>query len=81
MLIPALDEKIFSLRDGEVSDPVWTKEGVYILKMLKRTLPVYSPVERSKDQITGLLYEQKREEKYNEWMKKLWERSSVKIVQ
>ena len=27
----------FSLKEGEISDPVWVNEGAYILRLLKRT--------------------------------------------
>jgi len=32
-MISVLDNKIFSLKEGEVSEPLWTKDGVYILKI------------------------------------------------
>ena len=80
-LIPALDERIFSLKEGEISGPVWTRDGVYILKAAKITRPVYTPPEASRDQIFERLYERKREERFNDWMKRLWERSSITIRQ
>ena len=80
-LIPALNERIFSLKEGEVSRPVWTKDGVYILKAVKISKPVYTPLEKIRDQIHAKVSEQRREEKYNEWMKQLWEKSSITIRQ
>jgi parvulin-like peptidyl-prolyl isomerase len=80
-LIPVLDRKIFSMKEGEVSEPVWTKEGVYILKVAKRTGEVYTPLGKVKDELYAKAYEEKREEAFNLWMKKLWEKSSVKILQ
>ncbi len=81
MLIPALDKKIFSLKEGEVSEPVWTKDGAYILTVAKRTGASYAPLEAVKEQIREKVYEQKREEKYNEWLKGLWDNASVTIRQ
>lgn len=80
-LIPVLDEKIFSMKTGEVSEPIWTKDGVYILKIAKRTAAVYTPLDRVKTELQAKAYEEKREEAFNLWMKKLWERSSIKILQ
>jgi len=80
-LIPALEEKIFSMKEGDVSGPVWTKDGVYILKVVKRIMPAYAPPAKVRDQIYAKVYEQQREQKLNEWMKRLWERSSVTIRQ
>lgn len=81
MLIPVLDKKIFSLKEGEVSEPVWTKDGAYILTVVKRTGASYTPLEAVKEQIYEKVYEQKREEKYYEWMKGLWDNASVTIRQ
>jgi parvulin-like peptidyl-prolyl isomerase len=81
MLISTLDEKIFSLKEGEVSEPVWTKDGAYILKVFKITGPRYTPLEMVKEQIHERVYEQRREEKYNEWLKRLWDNASVSILQ
>ncbi len=80
-LIPALEDKIFSMKEGEVSGPVWTKEGVYILKLVKRNMPSYIPQAKVRDQIYAKVYEQQKEQKFNEWMKRLWEKSSVTIRQ
>ncbi len=80
-MIPALDKKIFSMKEGEVSEPVWTKDGVYILKIEKRTPVMYTPMDKVKDELYAKAYEEKREEAFNDWMKKLWERSSIKILQ
>lgn len=80
-MISVLDEKIFSMKEGEVSEPIWTKDGVYILKIAKRTQAVYTAFEKVKDELYAKAYEEKREETFNAWMKKIWERSSVKILQ
>ncbi len=80
-MIPVLDEKIFTLKEGEVSEPIWTKDGVYILKIAKRTQAVYTSFEKVKDELYGKAYEEKREETFNAWMKNIWERSSIKILQ
>ncbi len=81
MLIPVLDEKIFSLKEGEVSEPVWTKDGAYILKVFKITGPRYAPLETVKEKIRERIYEQRRDEKYNEWIKRLWDHASVTMRQ
>ncbi len=81
MLIPVLDEEVFTLKEGEVSEPVWTKDGAYILKVIKITEPRYMPFETVKEQIRERVYEQKREEKYNAWMKGLWVNASVTMLQ
>jgi peptidyl-prolyl cis-trans isomerase SurA len=78
-LITELNMTISSLKEGEVSDPVWTKEGVYVLKMIKKINVSYIPLSQTREHIYKTLYQQKRENKYNEWLKALWEKSSVTI--
>lgn len=80
-LIPVLDEKIFSMKEGDVSEPVWTKDGVYILKIVKRTEVMYTPFEAVREKVYSKVYEEKREELLSIWMKQLWEKSSIEIPQ
>jgi hypothetical protein len=78
-LIGELDISISSLDVGEVSKPVWTKEGVYIVKLVDRIKASFIPLNQAKEQIHSALYQQKRERKFNEWLRALWEKSSVTI--
>lgn len=80
-LVPPLDRKLSGMKEGEISDPVWVREGVYILRLEKRTRETYFPVEDVKDDIGAVLFRQKREEGYDELLKSLWGKSSVKINQ
>jgi parvulin-like peptidyl-prolyl isomerase len=80
-LIPLLDKKAFSLKAGEISDPVWVSEGVYILQLMNKTGESYKSFEEMKGEIQNNLYRQKREKLFNEWIKALWEKSSVVINQ
>jgi peptidyl-prolyl cis-trans isomerase SurA len=78
-LIPSLERKISEMKEGEVSEPVWSKEGVYILKLIKRTRGTFTPLDKVRDRIYSILYKQKKEEKFNQWMKSLWGKSLIKI--
>ena len=78
-LIGELNQTLFSLKEGEVSPPVWVKEGVYILKIISKIKTTYIPLSQTSEQIYETLYHQKREVGFNEWLKLLWEKSSVTI--
>jgi parvulin-like peptidyl-prolyl isomerase len=78
-LIPPLDRVAFSLKDGEVSDPVWVSDGAYILQVAHKNGESFQPFEAVKEDIYSRLFQQKREKLYTEWIKKIWEKSSVKI--
>lgn len=76
-LIPPLDNKAFSMKKEEISEPIWVKEGVYILQLINKSSEGFKTFEEVKGKIHNYLYEQKREKLFNEWIKTLWERSSV----
>lgn len=80
-LIPTLDRKAFVMNKGEISDPIWVGNGVFILQLVERTGEAYKTVEEVRGTIHGILFKQKREKVFNDWIKALWERSSVKIFQ
>lgn len=80
-LIPAFEKGILALKEGEISDPVWTKEGVYILCLSKEVNESFTPIEKIKESIYSILLQHKKKEKFNEWMKKLWGNSTIKIKQ
>ena len=78
-LIPPLDQVAFSLKEGEISDPVWVSEGAYILTVAHKNSASFLPFEAVKEDIYNRLFHQKREKLLTEWTKKIWEKSSVKI--
>ena len=78
-LIPLLDKKIFSMNVGETSEPIWLREGVYILKVVKKTSDIYKPVGEVREEIRAYLSEEKREALLHAWIKTLWERTSIRI--
>ncbi len=79
-LIPPLDDKAFSMKKGEISEPIWVSEGVYILQLVNKIPESFKPIEEVREDIFKHLYEQKRERLFNEWMKTLWERASITII-
>ena len=78
-LIPPLDNQAFSMNEGEISDPIWAGEGVYILQITGKSGETFRTFDEVKEEIYGTLYRQKRDKAYNEWIKALWEKSSVTI--
>jgi len=80
-LISPLNDKVFSLKVGEISDPVWVSEGVYILKLVGKSPETFKKIEEASPEIRDYLYKKKREKLYNEWINTLWERSAVTIKQ
>lgn len=78
-LIPLLDEKVFSMKAGEVSEPLWVRDGVYILKLEGKIGGTIRPLKEVGAEIGRYLRGQKKERLFNEWMKTLWEKASIKV--
>ncbi len=78
-LVPALEDTLNAMKDGEVSDPVWVKEGVYILKLIRRIPASFLLLSEVRSTIESTLLNERREKKYNEWVRSLWERSAISI--
>lgn len=78
-LIAPIENKAFSMRKGEISNPVWVKEGVYILKLINKTDDSFKTVEEIREEIYKHLYKQKREKLLMEWLSTLWGRASITI--
>jgi parvulin-like peptidyl-prolyl isomerase len=67
------------MKNGEISEPIWVSEGVYILQLINKTNESFKSIEDVKEEIRSYLYDQEKEKLFNTWMKELWERASVKI--
>lgn len=78
-LIPQLDKKVFSMNVGETSEPLWLKEGVYILKVVNKTPDTFKPMGEVREGIRAYLSEQKRDALLHVWIKSLWEKASIRI--
>ncbi|MBI5189036.1 MAG: peptidylprolyl isomerase [Nitrospirae bacterium] len=79
MVLP-LGNNAFSMKKGEISEPIWVREGVYILNLINKTEEVFDLLDNVREEIRMYLYAQKREKLFNEWMKTLWEKTSIKII-
>ncbi len=78
-LNPALDSRAFSMKKGETSGPIWVRDGVYIFKVISKTKESFKPVKDVHKEIYRQIYEQKTTNNFNEWVRTLWEKTSVKI--
>ncbi len=79
-LIPPLDQKAFSMKEGEISEPIWVGRGVFILKLERRIPETFKPLEEVKTSIFDALYRGKRERIFNDWIASLWERSVIQFT-
>jgi len=77
-LVAELDTRISSMKAGDISGPVWLREGVYIIKLEERVVEM-PPLSEVRQEIATRLAAEKRAEAYREWVRKLWEAASITI--
>jgi len=78
-IIPSLGRKAFSMKKGQISEPIWVSDGAYILYLVDKTDESFKPLGEVSEGIKGQLSNQKKERLFNEWMRTLWEKASVTI--
>lgn len=78
-LLNPLNDIAFSLKEGEISNPIWTGEGAYIIRVARKLEATYQPLEDVRTQIFKILYDNRRAELLNGWLKRLWEGASISM--
>lgn len=78
-LAPALDEAVFALSEGEVSEPVSGRGGLHVLQAVERTEPTVQSFEEVIDQIRRREEARIYDKRYQEFMEELEEASYVRI--
>jgi len=76
-----LDRVVFSLKPGEVSEPVQTTEGFHVLRVDEVIDAEYRPIDDVKAEIREKLYGEALEQRYQDWLKRdLQERHQVEVL-
>lgn len=78
-MAPELERVAFSMKSGEISDPIWTAGGIHILKIEERLESKYRPLEEVGEEIKKVLTEKEVENRYREWIGSLRVNSFIEI--
>lgn len=78
-LIEPLDNAVFSLSEGAVSQVIDSPRGVHLLKVDKREDAGAVPLDEVRLQIEPILRQQAAQERYETWLNDLRKRSRVRI--
>ena len=78
-MLPAIENAVFGLAEGEVSKPVETDNGIFLFKLIEKVPPRTLSLEEVKDQIYNLLFQEKFKARYKEWVAKLKAKAYVEI--
>ena len=79
-LLPELDQALFSLPVGSVSEPIQTRLGFHLLKVQERRAATELPVTEANQTVTRQLYQQKFEEAMKRWLDELKSRAYIQIL-
>lgn len=78
-LLPQIEQAIASLQPGQLSEPVETAQGFHILRLDEKKPPQFRPFAEVKDEIQGLVHQQKSEDVYQVWMAELKDKAFIEV--
>jgi peptidyl-prolyl cis-trans isomerase SurA len=79
-LFQALDEVAFALPPGQISDPVVTPRGVFVLRVVERIEPTPPPFEEVEDRVRQAVLQEKLGLAREQWVVQARRRTGVKVL-
>jgi peptidyl-prolyl cis-trans isomerase C len=79
-MVPAFDEAAFKLKPGEISDVVTTQFGYHIIKVTDHKDASTVPLEQVSDRVKQFLSGQKKQEKADQFITGLKEKSKIEVL-
>jgi peptidyl-prolyl cis-trans isomerase SurA len=78
-MVPAFERVAFSLKVGEVSDPVRTNFGWHVVKVEERRAADVPPFDKVKDELEGRLRQEKLLKYTDQYVQELRQKASVEV--
>jgi peptidyl-prolyl cis-trans isomerase SurA len=79
VMVPAFDKVAFSLKPGEVSDPIRTNFGWHVLKVEERRAVGVAPYEELRPKLELQLRQQKTEKFVDQYVQELRKKASIEV--
>lgn len=80
-MLPEIEDAVFKLDVGEVSTVVEVADGYYIFKVLAKLPKELAELDEVKDAIYNKIFQQKYQQKFNEWLEKIRKDAFIEIKQ
>lgn len=78
-MIPEIDAVLFSLKQGEVSQVIESPLGYHLFRVEEKKDKFKKTFEEARDEIYNVLFMQKSQERFQEWMKELKRNAYISI--
>jgi peptidyl-prolyl cis-trans isomerase C len=79
-MVPAFEQAAFTLKPGQVSDVVTTQFGYHIIKVTDHKAAGKVPFEQVNDRVKQFLTEQKKQQKADEFIAGLKQKSKIEVL-
>ena len=78
-LLPEIERTIATLVPGGISDVIDTSEGFHIMRLEDKTPKQFRPYEQVRNEIQGLVFQQKSEDVFQTWLTNLKNKAYIDI--
>ena len=78
-LVPAIERALGALQPGQISEPLETSQGYHIIRLDDRKPPRFQPFAKVKREIEHLVYQQKSEDIYRDWITELEDHAYIEV--
>ena len=78
-LLPSIDEVLFQLPAGAISPVLETPAGYHLFKIEEKKVSRIPPLEEVKEQIRGVIFRKKAQERFETWMNELKSRTYISV--
>lgn len=78
-LKPEIEEKVFNMKEDEVSDPVEVENGIYIFRFISKSPRDTRNLMEVKELIYNKIFEKKFQDRFSGWIEKLRKKAYVEI--
>jgi parvulin-like peptidyl-prolyl isomerase len=80
-MLPEVEAAVAKLNISEISELVPTEKGIYLFRLIEKAPEVVTPLEKVKDKIYDMLFQQQLSERREAWLKKLRQNAYIEIKQ
>ena len=78
-MLPAIEEDLFKLEVGAISQFLETPQGYHLFKIEEKTVSQVPSLEEVREKIRNVIFREKAEKRFKEWMKQLKTRAYISL--